>query len=407
MSETSQTVPLVRLDKKNNKEPDLDIDAMAEICFTESNLQSKINDVLVKFSSPLKTNFENRNLWLRFGLTLSLSHECPRSALQAFNECMRLDQFDPLPAMLAAKLVLEDLDDPEASLKLAENAIQRCLKLVETNQDSSVTTESKNSQTDSHYLEAKCCYKNVYPILSKCYLLASVINAYIYEREPESIRQFKIPNLKASLQYLESANKTYPHDYLIHFHKALHEARKGAYMNAIEDVKQAIKLNPQHVPSMQLLILSLSALKLFNEALILCESILHEFKDNILLLYIKCNLEQCLVETKGYKAALNTAQHLLKCIRSKSFNTPSDVRETTPTITASATTASLTQTADQVVETKQSTHLFAEGKSNDKDLFTSELFVWLLVAEIFIKMGSVSVNQSITVTSTVEYSTNL
>lgn len=315
-----------------------------------------IQDILPKFNDPLKTNFENKNLWLRFGLTLHLS-KSPRSAIQAFNECLRIDQNDPLPAMLAAKVMLEDLDQPDGALLSSKIAIERCQGLKLT--------------------------KNRTQLLSRSYLLASISHCHIYEREPESIKQFKTSNLRASIDYLDLALKTHSNDFLLHFHKALHLAKQKNYPSAIDNIRQAIKLNPHHVPSMQLLILSLSGLKLYNEALNLCDSTLHEFEDNLLLLHIKCNLEQCLNDTKGYKTALNTAQHILRCIRRKSSNLKS---------------GEINNKNEQLAidNTKQASNLFAENNNNleeTKDYLFScgELSAWLLVAEIFIKLGSVSI----------------
>lgn len=312
------------------------------------------NQLVNEYREHLKNNFENSDLWFRYALTLNLTEDGAKSAIQAFNECLRIDQHDPLPAMLAAKLLLEALDDPDDGLQLAKDAIERC-------------------QNGVNYR-----YKNIAPLLSKCYLLASIMNAHIYEREPESIKHLKTYNLEASLNYLDLANKTYPNDYLVHFHKALHEARqkphtKQKYQSALESIDQAIKLNHHHVPSMQLKILLLSALKDYDEALDLCESTLHEFEDNLLLLYIKCNLEQCVADIRGYKPALNTAQHILKCVRKSDTSTNEE--------------------SNQSAETKQTTNLFARDRSfreRQQGLYLDELSVWVLVAEIFIKIGSVS-----------------
>lgn len=361
--------------------------------------ESFIHTILPKFFDPLKSNFENRSLWLRFGLTLALSKQSPQSALQAFNECLRIDNYDPLPAMLAAKLLLEDLDSPHEGLEMAEEAIKRCRRLEENEKgkklngdgDIGKVVELDGRWIGNHYLEAKCCYKNIAPILSKCYLLASILHAQIYEREPESIKQFKTTNLKHSLHYLDLAIETYSKNYLAFFHKALHEAKQKSYSTAIDNLRLAIKLNPQHVPSLQLLILSLSALKLHNEALVLCESTLHEYENNLLLMYIKCNLEQCLVDTRGCKSALSTAQHMLRCIRKSASN----IITSSTTSVASATSNQTELISQPAVEMKHTTNLFNEETVDSvNDLFSNELFVWILVAEIFIKIGSVSMRFS-------------
>lgn len=401
---------------------------------TAAHRQTKtFQEILPKFSSPLKTNFENRNLWLRFGLTLSLSKESPQSALQAFIECMRIDQNDPLPAMLAAKLLLEDLDDPEKGLDLAREAIDRCKRLssapsslitsFSSSSSSSPPSSSSSSSTSSQLSlsqsqsrsafskllspESSCHYRNIAPLLSKCYLLASVMHAHIYELKPESIRKFETltlrkTNLEDSQQFLDLAMETHK-DYLVYFHKALHEARQRSYPAAIDNLRQAIKLNPHHLPSMQLLILSLSALELLDDALLLCETTLQEYEDNLLLLYIKCNLEQRLVETKGYKSALSTAQHMLKCIRrsttqDSSKATSTSTATTMPNSINTATPAPvplLTVNTPVLAETKLGTNLFAEDISDGverAEFISGELSVWLLVAEIFVKIGSVSVH---------------
>lgn len=313
------------------------IDAL--LSYSSSVRCEHIKDILPKFSSPLKSNFENPNLWLRYGLSLYLSGDSPRSALQAFIECLRVDQQNPLPAMLAAKLQIE-LENLEEGLKWALEAIERS-QLLQKPQ-----------------------------ILSRCHLLASIIHAHIYEREPESIKRMKLDHLKTSQSYLDSALAIYKHDYLSHFHKALHDAKQRLFTSAIDNVREAIKINPQHVPSIQLLILTLSAMKLYDEAVNLCQSTLHEHQDNVLLLYIKCHLEQN--STNGYRSALETAKHILKCIKKSPKNPESKTNLVT-------------------LDSKQSTNLFTEDKSNQNksDIIDNELSAWLLVADIFIKLGSI------------------
>lgn len=324
----------------------------ALLAYSSTERMAQIQETIPKFVDPLKTNFENKSLWIRFGLTLSLSQESPRSAIQAFHECLRIDQDDPLPAMLAVKLMLEQLDDPQDALQLSNEAVERCQRLSDI---------------------ARIGENNVSQLTARSYLLVSIVNAYLYEREVQSIRQKKSSNLESSLHYLDLAIKTNRDDYLVHFHKALHEARQKSYSLAINSIRQAIKLNPNHVPSIQLLILSLSGLKLHDDALNLCESALLEFPDNLMILYLKSNLEQ--VGSRGYKKALATAQHMLKCIR-KSSN---QIGQTA---------------ADQVAKSpaaashEKHVNLFAEDIPDTG--YEKEFSVWLLVAEIFVKIGSLS-----------------
>lgn len=356
------------------------------------NDNKSIQQLLPKFSSPLKDNFENKDLWLRFGLTLNLIDEnatkqSHNSALQAFQECLRIEPSDPLPALLAAKLMFKDWSDHERGLKFTDEAIKRCKRLL---------SEGKGV--------------GINELLSKSYLLASIIHSHIYEHQPESIKKFETSHLIKSQQLINLARKQCVGDHLIYFQEAFLHARQKSYKLAIDCLRKAIELNPYHVPSFQFMILSLSALKLYNEALTLCESALVEFEDNLLLLYIKCNLEQCLVETKGYKFALNTAQHILKCIR-KSRLVNNSVQQTitrskspSDTNKQSSQHSSITNGTNQhsIVTTTQANitpqeqqktfiNLFADEKSPDRDeIIREESTIWLLVAEIFIKIGSLS-----------------
>lgn len=56
-------------------------------------------------------------------------------------------------------------------------------------------------------------------------------------------------------------------------------------------IRQALILNPEHTPSLQLAILLLSAQKKINEAKTLLESSLDDFPDHIGLLFIKARVE--------------------------------------------------------------------------------------------------------------------
>lgn len=356
------------------------------------------SEALSEFSTSLKTNFENPNLWLKFALTLSLSKESPRGALQVFRECMRIQPLDPLPAMLAAKLVLEDLDDPVEGLKLAQEAIKRC-ELLNSSASSSHQTDNKDNSNhkqsngqvapDQNHIDApKQLYRKIKPLLSKCYLLASILHGYIYEREPESIKQLRQEDRKYSISFLNLALETYPDDYLAHFHRALHAAKQRSYNEALDCLRRSIKLNPRHVPSIQLLILTLSGLKLNQEALSLCESSLSDFKDNLTLLYIKCHLEQRLVEKHGYKAALNTTQHMLRCIR----RTRSRARSPSSTLSTPQHSDSKTPIVIEP-DQKQTMNLFSTDlidRPKRERMNFDELSVWLLVAGLFIKIGCVS-----------------
>ncbi|PNF24650.1 hypothetical protein B7P43_G18222 [Cryptotermes secundus] len=73
-------------------------------------------------------------------------------------------------------------------------------------------------------------------------------------------------------------------------------------------VKMALNLRAEHVPSLHLLILLLSAQKQHAEALQLVEAALEEYPDNLNLLYVKAHIE---LQSQGGESALFTAKRML------------------------------------------------------------------------------------------------
>ncbi|KAG9510992.1 Tetratricopeptide repeat protein 7B, partial [Fragariocoptes setiger] len=297
--------------------------------------------------------FMNYHFWFQFGLILHTHTTYTQATLQAFKQCARIDNKNPLPMMLAARLCLLDLN-PDEGLHYAMQAIN--------------AFEASDPKLRSSLL------------LSRSYLLVSIMHGCIYEREPESVRCLQEHHAKSSLHYLELAKDVNSKDYLIHFHLALHQAYQCAVKQAVDSVKRALELNPHHMPSIRLLLLCLSSLKHYEEALKLCDAALHEFTDDIMLLYIKCNLEQTTSDS-GLENSLSTARHLLRCVR-KAAEQEKKVKHRAQENSESQQSPNkqmpITQSIIDPIE-----------QQPDKNLLT-ELQVWLLIADIYIKLGQLS-----------------
>lgn len=82
-----------------------------------------------------------------------------------------------------------------------------------------------------------------------------------------------------------------PNDHLVHYYIAFYYACLAKVPEATIKVRQALTLSPEHIPSLQLAILLLSAQKKINEAKVLLESSLEDFPDHIGLLFIKARIE--------------------------------------------------------------------------------------------------------------------
>lgn len=77
---------------------------------------------------------------------------------------------------------------------------------------------------------------------------------------------------------------------------------------AMAHVKIALSLRAEHIPSLHLLALLLTAQKQYAEAVRLIGSILEEYPDNLNILYVKANLE---LHSVGGEEALFTIKHML------------------------------------------------------------------------------------------------
>ena len=111
------------------------------------------------FERAMKYSFEVKHIWFQFALSLAESKKNPPRACRLFEEVARIDQSDPLPLLLAAKLAMVELEDARKGLNLATAAHKRC--------------------SESHSLYGKSC------------LLIGIANALIYEVAQDSVKKIQ------------------------------------------------------------------------------------------------------------------------------------------------------------------------------------------------------------------------
>lgn len=99
-----------------------------------------------------------------------------------------------------------------------------------------------------------------------------------------------------------------PNDHLAEYYLAHEYAINRQINDAMIHVKIALNLRAEHIPSLHLLILLLSAHKQYSEALHLINSVLEEYPDNLNFLYVKAHLE---LRSSGGEQALFTIRHML------------------------------------------------------------------------------------------------
>ena len=343
------------------------------------------------FERAMKFCFQVKHVWFQFALTLMQTNRYPRRALQVLLEVSQMDESDPVSLLLAAKLCIEDLDKPYKSLKLAHEALSR--------------VKSKD------------------PLYPRIALMIGIANAVIYEEGTDALRKVRQTHLMDAIKYFKLAMNSNPYDHLPFMHLSLLMGHQRVIKDALEFAQTALLLHPFHLPTIQLVILCLSALKQHQEALDLCEVALHEYPDHLILLYIKSHLEQEVFED-GREQALLTAKHMLRCFKAMSGDPSSfsdydfggsynkgsyhraslltganydnlslRMEQTLSEVTSlDSVPANTTGLGSAAADSLSNSSRTSNGKS--KQLWNLHLHIWLLVIELYIKLDQLNEAES-------------
>ena len=336
------------------------------------------------FERAMKFSFQVKHVWLQFGMTLMQSKKCPSRALQILIQTARMDRSDPIPCLLCVKICIEDLD-------LSEQAL-------------------------SHACEAFSRVRRNDPLYARAALMVGVAHAVIYENVTDAIKERLTNHRDEALKYLKLAMDSNPSDHLPYMHMALLMGHRRMIKEALIHAQAALHLHPFHLPTIQLVILCLTSMHQHQQALDLCEAALSEFPDHLILLYIKCHLEQEVFED-GREQALHTAKHMLKCYRKLSTNGALDdcsgfQCETyhRPSLLTGANYDNLSLKMEQTLGEVTSidsgpgmssgignslaldtvSHASHSSFGRSKQLWSLHLHIWLLIVELFIKMNQLS-----------------
>lgn len=90
---------------------------------------------------------------------------------------------------------------------------------------------------------------------------------------------------------INRAQQSDPNDHLVEYYLGLGCACRALVAEAVAHTRAALKLCPEHAPSLHLMVLLLSAQKQLTEANALLSSALQDFPDNLGLLYVKTHLQ--------------------------------------------------------------------------------------------------------------------
>ncbi|XP_035208898.1 tetratricopeptide repeat protein 7B-like [Stegodyphus dumicola] len=237
--------------------------------------RSQFNILVESFERAMKFAFDEQHVWTQFALSLISSGKYNRAYL-VLHEVARLQPNNSLPCVLAARLCFENLDLPDKGLKMAEKALER---------------ETAHPQN----------------LLARCHvavglgheLMSNIFRTQVAQRDLR----------KKAFESFSKAASIDPNDHLPEFFLALHYAQARQLSEAVLHAKMALHLRAEHIHSLHLLVLLLSAQKQYSEALQLIEAALEEYPDNFNLLCTKAHLEEHCI---GPEVALLTSKQMLQ-----------------------------------------------------------------------------------------------
>ncbi|XP_073996401.1 tetratricopeptide repeat domain 7 [Rhodnius prolixus] len=222
----------------------------------------------------LKFSYEEPHIWMQRALCLE-SMGLHVQALAVAKEVARMAPSKVMPCLLAARICYQHLNNTYDGLEWSEIALQR---------------EINNPQG----------------LLSRCHLYNGIGAHYGALNTHLKVNKQSLNNNAA--EALSKAQQLDPNDHLVEYYIGMNCACRGQISEALAHVKAALKLCPEHAPSLHLMVLLLTSQKQYNEAYLLLQSALSDFPDSLDLHYVKAHLE---LHAQGGEVALHTAKNML------------------------------------------------------------------------------------------------
>ncbi|XP_043249151.1 tetratricopeptide repeat protein 7B [Colletes gigas] len=235
---------------------------------------SQVDLLYESFERAMKFSHEEAHVWTQCALCL-ISMGRYMHAYRVLKVVARLSPQKVMPCLLAAKLCYEQLNMIKEGIEWSQKALQR---------------ETSNSQG----------------MQSRCHLYIGIGHSIFSVNT--IVKLDKNYHTKTALECFQKAQQCDPNDHLAEYYLAHEYAINRQINDAMIHVKIALNLRAEHIPSLHLLVLLLSAHKQYSEALRLINSVLEEYPDNLNFLYVKAHLE---LRSISGEQALFTIRHML------------------------------------------------------------------------------------------------
>lgn len=336
-----------------------DLLTVALIRWRQFSLLQESFDRAMKFSS------DEAHIWMQHALCLDAIGQHSR-ALAMMKEVIRLLKDETQPRLIAARIAYHSLNKVDEGLHWSQEALV-------------------------------CEQKNPHHLLSRCYLYIGIgAHCKAYSIHVKSARdRFNSMAYESFLRaYQLDAN-----DHLSKFYLGLHAAYQCQINTAVSHIKVALNLCPEHLPSLHLMILLLTAQKQMKEASELLDSTLQDYPDNILLHFLKIHLE---LHAQNNETALMLGKRMLSVWRTSSksqicsdnsngrllhLQEFSDKESNSLHAPQSLIVAKVEQAISEVAASSISSSL--QRPSCADNSWTMQHKIWLLLAEIYLEQDQI------------------
>ncbi|XP_021951202.1 tetratricopeptide repeat protein 7B isoform X2 [Folsomia candida] len=232
---------------------------------------SLVNESMDK---ALKFSFEEPHLWKQYGLSFHASGHITRRSIATLVEAYKLNPKCTSLLLMAAKEQFTRLN------------VKSGLDFVH---------QAKKKEED---------WKQ--KLASRVLLYEGI--GYFLQSFEKFMHQQRCERLDASLGVMHEASELDPHDYLTLHWLARINAWKGSTNEAFAVAIRALRVFPFHLPTLQLVVLLLSAQKSYSDGLAIVEETLDEYPEHLGFLQLKAALEEKIL---GPEVALGTLKQML------------------------------------------------------------------------------------------------
>ncbi|KAF2360704.1 Tetratricopeptide repeat 2 [Trinorchestia longiramus] len=247
------------------------------------------------YERSMKFSWGCGHVWRQFGLALCSGRQ-PLRGVQVLQEAHRLQPSSPITCLVAAKVSFQSLNRIDEGLewvRKAQNALEHPPSAAHS-RNSGGNNSACPALLSPQLLLARCCLYHGIGLILKLQQTTVYSKSLAYRRE--------------AMQLLLRASELDPSDHVCQFYLAESYASCRQLQQAVQHIRMALCLRPDHLPSLLLLLLLLEALGETEESLRLVAGVQAEYPRSLQAVSVAVALQE---QLQGPDVALVTATHMM------------------------------------------------------------------------------------------------